>query len=45
LLDMDRGERKRLGEKARARVAENFEINSVVGRFEDFYRGLQRTEA
>lgn len=45
LLDMDRGERKRLGEKARARVAENFEINNVVRRFEDFYRGLQRTEA
>jgi len=45
LLDMDRGERQRLGEKARARVAENFEISNVVRRFEDFYRGLQRTEA
>jgi len=45
LLDMGREERKRLGERARARVAENFEIGYVVRRFEDFYRGLQRTEA
>ena len=45
LLDMGREERQRLGERARARVAENFEINKVVRRFEDFYRGLQRTEA
>ena len=45
LLDMDLEQRKRLGERARARVAENFEINKLVRRFEDFYRGLQRTEA
>ena len=45
LLDMDLEQRKRLGERARARVAENFEINKVVRRFEDFYRGLQRAEA
>ena len=45
MLDMGREQRKRLGERARARVAENFEINKVVRRFEDFYRGLQRTEA
>ena len=45
LLDMDLEQRKRLGERARKRVAENFEINKVVRRFEDFYRGLQRMEA
>ena len=45
LLDMDLEQRKRLGERARARVAENFEINKLVRRFEDFYRGLQRMEA
>ena len=45
LLGMDRDQRKRLGERARARVAENFEISAVVRRFEDFYRGLERTEA
>jgi len=45
LLDMDLEQRKRLGERVRARVAENFEINKLVRRFEDFYRGLQRTEA
>ena len=45
LLDMDLEQRKRLGERARARVAENFEINKVVRCFEDFYRGLQRMEA
>jgi len=45
LLGMDLEQRKRLGERARARVAENFEINKVVRRFEDFYRSLQRMEA
>lgn len=45
LLDIDLEQRKRLGERARARLAENFEINKVVRRFEDFYRGLQRMEA
>ena len=45
MLDIDLEQRKRLGERARARVAENFEINKVVRRFEHFCRGPQRMEA
>lgn len=33
-------ERAALGERARARVAEYFEIGAVVRRYEDFYEGL-----
>ena len=44
LLDMDREGRRRLGERARARVTEHFEIGHVVRRFESFYRGLLRAE-
>ena len=45
VLALSREERKSLGERARARVAENFEIRRVVRRFEDFYLGLQGTKA
>lgn len=44
LVDMGREKRKRLGEQARARVVEKYEIGAVVRRFEDFYRGLRGAE-
>jgi glycosyltransferase involved in cell wall biosynthesis len=44
LVGMGREERKWLGERARARVVEKYEIGGVVRRFEDFYRGLRRAE-
>jgi glycosyltransferase involved in cell wall biosynthesis len=44
LLDMGREERRSLGERARARVSQNFEIGHVARRFESFYRGLVRAE-
>jgi glycosyltransferase involved in cell wall biosynthesis len=45
LLALSLEDRKRLGEKARSRVVENFEIGRVVRRFEDFYLGLQGAQA
>jgi glycosyltransferase involved in cell wall biosynthesis len=44
LVDVGREKRKRLGEQARARVVEKYEIGAVVRRFEDFYRGLRGAE-
>jgi glycosyltransferase involved in cell wall biosynthesis len=37
LLTLPPAERAALGERARARVAEHFEIGKVVGQYEDFY--------
>jgi glycosyltransferase involved in cell wall biosynthesis len=45
MLDMGREGRKKLGERARTRVVQRFEIGNVVRRFEDFYLGLQRAGA
>ncbi len=40
LLTLSKSKREALGERARARVAENFEIGQVVKRYEAFYEGL-----
>lgn len=40
LVGLGREERKRLGERARARVVEKYEIGVVVREFESFYRHL-----
>jgi len=40
LLALQPAEKSALGERARARVAECFEIGGVVRRYEDFYEGL-----
>ncbi|MHB8938520.1 MAG: glycosyltransferase family 4 protein [Thiobacillus sp.] len=40
LLALPPPEKAALGERARARVAENFEIGGVVRRYEDFYESL-----
>ena len=40
LLAMPESERRALGQRARARVAEHFEIGAVVKRYEAFYEGL-----
>ena len=40
LLALPPAEKSALGERARARVAEYFEIGGVVRRYEDFYEGL-----
>jgi hypothetical protein len=42
---MGREGRKKLGERARTRVVQKFELGNVVRRFEDFYLGLQRAGA
>lgn len=44
LLALPPSEKSALGERARARVAEYFEIGKVVRQYEDFYEGL-RTNA
>jgi glycosyltransferase involved in cell wall biosynthesis len=41
-MDLDIEDRRRLGEAARRRIAENFEISRIVGRYEDFYADLLR---
>lgn len=43
LIKMGMGGRKRLAEKARKRIVENFEISSVVRQFETFYEKLNAT--
>lgn len=43
LLALPIEERKTLGERARARVVEQFEIGAVVKRYEEFYRELADT--
>lgn len=40
LLTLSKSKRKALGERARARVSDNFEIGQVVKRYEAFYEGL-----
>jgi len=40
LVGVGREGRKRLGEKARVRVVENYEIGVVVRQFEGFYREI-----
>lgn len=39
-LQLEDGDLKRLGEKARDRIIELFEIQSITNRFEDLYRGI-----
>lgn len=39
LLTLRASEKAALGERARARVAEHFEIGKVVQQYEDFYEG------
>lgn len=41
LLELPVSEKATLGENARARVANHFEIGQVVGRYEEFYASLQ----
>lgn len=40
LLSLDAGARRRLGEAARRRVVESFELSSIVRRYEDLYTEL-----
>ncbi len=40
LLNMGEEKRKAMGDQARSRIVENFEIGMVVQRFEGFYEGL-----
>ncbi|MBX3606820.1 MAG: glycosyltransferase [Piscinibacter sp.] len=45
LLALPVGEREKLGQAARRRVAELYEIDSVVARYRDFYADLLRRES
>lgn len=45
LLGLSGEERRALGARARARVAENFSLETVVRRYEEFYEQLVRTKA
>ena len=40
LLEMSEGDRRRLGLSARQRIVDNFELSSVVQRYETLYRGF-----
>ena len=43
LIKMGRGRRRSLGEKARLRIVENYDLREVVKRFEQFYKKLLST--